>query len=147
MIRLEEITPDNYKECVGLRVAEDQKNFVSSNLESLAKAYIYRECVETFAIYKDDLMVGFMMLTLNKINRNYFLWQFMMDEKYQGKGYGRQALNLLVEQLKRDRTCESLITTYKIGNSQSKHLYESVGFELLDICEEFQEINLILKIT
>ena len=74
MIRLDEITPDNYKECVALRVAENQKDFVSSNLESLAKAYIYRECVETFAVYNGSIMVGFMMLMLNEFNRNYFLW-------------------------------------------------------------------------
>lgn len=147
MIRLDEITPDNYKECVALRVAENQKNFVSSNLESIAKAYIYRECVETFAIYNDDTMVGFLMLMLNEVNQNYFLWQFMIDEQYQGKGYGKQALNLVLEQLRRNKSCDSLTTTYKVGNSQSKHLYESIGFELLDVCEEFQEVNLIFKIA
>lgn len=96
MIRLEEIMPDNYKECMTLRVAENQKDFVSSNLESLAKAYIYRECVETFAVYNDNIMVGFMMLRLNELNRNYFLWQFMIDEQYQGKGGWKASFKLSI---------------------------------------------------
>lgn len=128
MVRLEKITPENYSECINLKVAENQKEFVSSTVVALSKAYVYRECVTPFAIYNDDLMVGFIMVRFYKEFENYFIWQLLIDEKYQYKGYGRQAMNLAIEWMKKDERCKSIVTTYKNGNNVAKKLYESFGF-------------------
>lgn len=82
-----------------MKAADHQKEFVDSNLESLVKACAFCDTVITFAIYKDDLMVGLMMLIFNEAYNNYFLWQLMIDQPYQGKGYGKQALQLVIEWL------------------------------------------------
>lgn len=41
MVELREITKENYEECLNLNVGESQKDFVSSNVHSLAQAWIY----------------------------------------------------------------------------------------------------------
>lgn len=58
MVSLRRITQDNYKECLELRVAEDQKLYFSPNLLSLAKAYVLYDSVMPFGIYEDSIMVG-----------------------------------------------------------------------------------------
>lgn len=147
MVRLEKITPENYSECINLTVDENQKAFVSSTVISLSKAYVYRECVKPFAIYNDDLMVGFIMLRFNKEFENYFIWQLLIDEKYQHKGYGRQALKLAIEWMKKDERCKSIVTAYKNGNDYAKNLYESLGFVEMDeeLEDDYDETDMILN--
>lgn len=86
------------------------------------------------------------MLRYHEENQSYFVWEFMIDEAYQGKGYGRESLKKVIEWVKEQRNVTSLVTTYKMGNEVAKHLYESMGFKYLSICEEEREINLILML-
>ena len=62
MVVLREITKENYEECLNLNIADSQKNFVSSTAHSLAQAWVYYNTAFPFAIYVDDVMVGFIML-------------------------------------------------------------------------------------
>ena len=58
MVRLQEITEDNFAECVKLTVKEEQKAFVASNLYSLAQAWLYHTiaqritCIEVLDFYR-----------------------------------------------------------------------------------------------
>lgn len=38
MISLENITSDNWKECINLKIFDDEKDFVSTNVYSIAEA-------------------------------------------------------------------------------------------------------------
>lgn len=40
MIELRKITDDNFQECINLEPKEEQKNYVASNISSLAEAYV-----------------------------------------------------------------------------------------------------------
>ena len=62
MIELRDINSDNFYEILDLKVAEYQRNYVSSVADSLAQAWLYRDTAFPFAIYADDLPVGFVML-------------------------------------------------------------------------------------
>ncbi|MDE6621419.1 MAG: GNAT family N-acetyltransferase [Lachnospiraceae bacterium] len=42
-------------------------------------------------------MVGFIMLGYYEVEGYYTLWKFMIDEKYQNKGYGKRALRLGID--------------------------------------------------
>lgn len=61
MVELREITKENYEECLGLKVADSQKNFVSSTVHSLAQAWVYYKTAFPFVIYADNEMVGFII--------------------------------------------------------------------------------------
>ena len=94
MIHLEPVTRDNIDKLIGLSVREDQQSFVSSVADSLAQAYVYSEDAYPFGIYEDDTLVGFIMMGYYEAKHYYTLWKFLIDQRYQNKGYGRLALEL-----------------------------------------------------
>lgn len=128
MISLRQITKENIDEVLSLRVNDEQKTFVSTNSESLAQAYVYRETAWPFAVYEDDTLVGFIMMGYYDVKQYYTLWKFMIDEKYQNKGYGRQALKLGLDFIKDKFGQVDIYTGVAVGNKVAKGLYESVGF-------------------
>ena len=128
MVELRKITIDNYEECLNLKVADNQKAFVSSNAHSLAQAWVYYKTAFPFAIYADDNMIGFIMLGYYKAKDYYTLWKLMIDEKYQRKGYGRKALALGIDYLVNRFKVKEVFTAYESSNDIAKNLYTSVGF-------------------
>ena len=61
---------------------------------------------------------------------NYNLWRLMIDEKYQNKGYGREAVRLALEFI-RTLPCgnaEYCWLSYEPENDVARHLYHSFGF-------------------
>ena len=61
------------------------------------KAYVYSDNVYPFGIYDDETLVGFIMMGFYEARKQYTLWKFMIDKKYQNKGFGRKALLLGVD--------------------------------------------------
>ena len=64
-VELREITPQNFKECIDLKVADSQKSFVATNVMSIAQSKIY-PTVTPMAIYAGDELVGFTMFGLDE---------------------------------------------------------------------------------
>ena len=69
------------------------------------------------------------MYGLDADDGNYWIYRFMIDEKHQSRGYGKQALQLLMDELrsKEDRTGVVFIS-YNPENERAKQLYASIGF-------------------
>ena len=128
MVELREITQENYEECLSLKVAEHQKNFVSSTVHSLAQAWVSYHTAYPFAIYAEGRMVGFLMLGYYERKDQYTLWKFMIDERYQKRGYGREALGLGLEYLIVRFGAKEVYTAYLEGNRVARELYASFGF-------------------
>ena len=146
MIELREITKDNYEDCLNLSVEEDQKSYVASNTYSLAQAYIFRKTAYPFAIYSDDTIIGFIMLGYYEDKSCYTLWRFMIDKKYQNKGYGKQALLLGIDYLKHTFRVKEIFTSVVPENIYAKRLYKSIGFietGELSGCEIVMKLDLI----
>ena len=59
-IELKPVTRDNWRECIRLEVAQDQKAFVAPNVGSLAESR-FEPHYEPRAIYADGRMAGFAM--------------------------------------------------------------------------------------
>ena len=129
MIKLKPVTKENLDDVLALRVAETQEGFVSSNAESLAQAYVYSETAWPFAVYDDETLVGFIMMGYYEAKHYYTLWKFMIDQRYQNKGYGRKALELGLAFVKEKFHPEEIYTGVAPGNRVAKELYESVGFK------------------
>lgn len=128
MVSLKEITRDNIDEVLALKVDESQKSFVSTNADSLAQAYVYSETAFPFAVYDDAILVGFIMMGYYEAKSYYTLWKFMIDSRYQNKGYGRKALELGIKFLQDRFGVSEIYTGVVPGNTVAKKLYESVGF-------------------
>lgn len=129
MVELRRITKENFDEVVNLKVADDQLGFVSTVAHSLAQAWLYDETAFPFAIYANNILVGFVMLGYYEKRKQYTLWKFLIDEKYQSKGYGKKALLLSINYLVENFNAKEIYTGVSVGNEVAKHLYSSFGFK------------------
>ncbi len=128
MIKLKEVTQENFKSLIELKVAENQKSFVAPNVYSLAQAYVFNDVAHPFAIYLDDEIVGFVMMDYYKPSNHYSLWRLMIDEKYQGKGYGKAGLIKAVDYMFTKFKIDEFFTYVVPENTVAKNLYLSLGF-------------------
>jgi diamine N-acetyltransferase len=127
-LALQEINGDNWEECVTLSVSEHQKEFVADNAYSLLQSK-FAEDQYPFAIYHREVMVGFIMYGKDRETKRMEMSRLMIDRKYQGRGYGRKASQLLLEKLLDTYGNIDLYTSAEPENVNAITLYESLGFE------------------
>jgi diamine N-acetyltransferase len=127
-VSLREITPENFKECINLNVSEAQRTFVAPNLMSIAQSKIY-PAVNPMAVYAGGKMVGFAMFGLDEDDGRYYLIRLMIDEKEQGKGYGRAAALAVIEKMRANPDCREFYLSFVPENTGAEALYKSIGFE------------------
>jgi diamine N-acetyltransferase len=124
---LRPVTKENVRAVCGLGLRPEQREYVAPNVRSLAEAYV-EPLAWPRAIYADDEPVGFLMMRMNDEKREYFLWRFMIATDHQGKGYGREALELLVAEV-RGRGGTSIRSSYQRGEHSPRGFYLGFGFE------------------
>ena len=159
MIHLEKLTYENFYEVFELKVKKEQYPFVASNLFSVAEAYVTLVNgghVFPFAIYNDKKIVGFIQLAyganadqdgVSVEKDNYEIWRFMIDKRFQGRGYGKEALRQALDFIKTwpCGKAEYCWISYEPENVVAKNLYASFGFEETgETCED--EIVAVLKL-
>ena len=143
MIRLEAINGKNVWDILKLRVSDMQKNFVATNDVSIIEAYVaitHHGQAYPFGIYDDDTPVGFCMIGFGVdddwedapdiAKNNYNLWRFMVDVRYQGKGYGKAAMKRITNFIASEPCgpAEYCWLSYEPENIAAKTLYSSFGF-------------------
>ena len=130
-IELRELTEDNLKQCFELKVSSDQARFIASNEDSWNAAKENAKTARSFAIYCDGKMVGFTMFAFDDDyedpNDRYWLWRFMIDERYQRKGYGTAALKAIIEYF-RDHGANNIRLSTKPANTTALNMYRKAGF-------------------
>lgn len=127
-ITFKPVDKDNWLDCVNLEVSEEQNNFVTNNTFSVLQSH-YDDRNYPVAIYKDSIMVGFLMYFYDEDFKAYRLRRFMIDKDYQCNGYGKLTLLELKKLIKDNYNGKKLYTSVKPENSIAKKLYEDVGFE------------------
>ena len=80
-------------------------------------------------MYEDDTLVGFIMMGYYEVKNYYTLWKFLIDYRYQNKGYGKKALELGLDFIRDRFNAKEIYTGVAPGNVVAKRLYESVGFK------------------
>ncbi|MBO4636079.1 MAG: GNAT family N-acetyltransferase [Clostridiales bacterium] len=146
MITLKQINTDNIEDILALDVSDTQRNFVASTAVSLAKAYVYRDTAFPFAVYNGDEPVGFIMMGYYEAKSYYTLWEFMIDQRFQGQGYGRQALELGIKYIRERFDPDAVYTGVKPENNIAKQLYRSIGFRYTGVTEDgMEEMRLELR--
>ena len=142
MIALEKVTSKNVWKLLKLRVAPEQEDFVATNTQSIVEAYTTVAAggvALPFGVYADGEPVGFVMLgygdlpdeeTPSVAAGNYTVWRLMIDEKQQGKGYGKAALGLALDHV-RSFPCgpaKQCWLSYEPENAGAAALHHSFGF-------------------
>ena len=137
MINLREITSKNLKSIIDLNVKEDQKDYVASNSVSIAQGH-YSKSAWFKGIFNDDRPVGFVMLDLIEEENKCFLWRFMIDRKYQGKGFGKIALTQVIDFVRSLNLYTYIATSYVPAKNGAGGFYKNFGFiESEEITKEF----------
>lgn len=126
-ISIREINRENWESCVALKVNREQEGYVASNMYSIAEVQFLPN-FEAVAIYNDETVVGFAMFGLDEDDHNYWIYRFMIDERYQGKGFGKAALKEIIKKLKSKPDCTVIMVGNKPDNNGAASLYKSVGF-------------------
>ena len=147
MAELRAITEDNFIDVFNLKLAPGQEAFVSHPIRSLAQAYVYRNQCQPFGIYAEDKMVGYVMVIYDYDIPEYDIWHMMIDESMQGRGYGGEALDRVIEYIKTKPFGDSdriALTCHK-NNSTARKLYERKGFSANGV-EYEDEIELVMTV-
>ncbi len=126
-VSLREVTRETLRTILNLSVAENQRQFVATNATSIAQAHFYPEAWFR-AIYADETPVGFLMLEDKPMEGAYFLWRLMVDARYQGYGFGRRAIELLIEHVKTRPEATKLTTSCVLGEGSPLEFYKKLGF-------------------
>ena len=173
-IHLEKVSFENADDIVKLRVAKEQQDYVASNERSLIHAYCTLadgDPVFPFGIYNGKTLVGFRMISYDNdwtgyerdawLNSDtyrfyegkpyYYLWRFMIDKRFQNRGYGREALKKALEFMRTFPCGEAkyAVLSYEPENTVAKNLYASLGFVEINgpgYYEAGDEISAVLEL-
>lgn len=113
-------------------LSEEQQDAVADNAVSIAQAH-FSDNVWMRAIYKGAIPIGFIMLHIGSDWGDgidcpgVFLWRFMIAKPFQGQGYGRMALENLIDHL-RALGIPELYTSYHLGSGSPEMFYKNLGF-------------------
>lgn len=130
MIRLADVTEDNWCEAASLSVKENQKEYLAPAIGILARGYVYRNCnARIFVVENESIIVGLALVReFTDEPLGYDLQQFMIDQKYQGKGYGTAALELILKELRKEGHYDHVEVCVKKENIKAIRLFEKQGF-------------------
>ena len=126
-IKFRDIDKSNYNECISVRVGEHQKNYVASNMYSLVQAS-YEDRLYPLGIFNEDEMIGFLLYDYDEELNGWSFSRFMINIKYQNKGFGRKALEKFLEYFQSKFPNKSLYTSVEIDNDIAIKLYQKYGF-------------------
>jgi SAM-dependent methyltransferase/RimJ/RimL family protein N-acetyltransferase len=127
-VSLREIDADNVRAVCDLKLAPGQQIYVAPSAYTLAEAQFYPNAWVR-AIYADDEPVGVLGLLADTETPRYLLVRLMIAAQHQDRGYGRAALELLVEHVRMLPDSGELETSCVPGPGSPIGFYRAFGFE------------------
>ncbi len=147
VVSLREITDDNRAAVEALAVTDDQSHYVASVTQSLKDAEDYPDAKPWYrAIYAGDEPVGFVMISDGITVDDpsyvgpYFLWRLLVDRRFQGRGHGTAALDLIVDHVRTRPDARTLLVSHVVGDASPLTFYEQYGFQLTGEVHEGEPI-------
>ncbi|GKV56221.1 N-acetyltransferase [Sporosarcina sp. NCCP-2222] len=133
MLELRKINSDNYEECLNLRATDTSVEFVDPVVFSLAESWVFYEESHPFAIYADNVMVGFVSMSI--ADNNPQIINFMIDSRFQKRGYGTLAAKLCIEYLCKEFNARRVSLPVNLENKTAIKFWSRLGFEPSDNIE------------
>ena len=131
MIKLVDVTEHNWLDVVSLSVHENQKKFLDKPIGIVARGYIYRSCnARVYGISNDGQIISVALVKdMDEEPSCYDLQQFMIDQRFQNKGYGTEALRLILSVLFKERKYGQVEVCVNKNDAAALWMYKKVGFE------------------
>lgn len=131
MLRLEKITRENWRKAVfvttdptGLCPLDEE--WAAGTAFSMLQA-VYEPEWDCRLILLDAAAVGFAFFGRWKEDR-ILLCRYAIDVEFQGKGYGQEALPLVLKEMRAQYGTEKIYVTLDQKNKRAVHLYQKHGF-------------------
>jgi len=128
-ITLREVTGQTVRQICRLSdsLPAGQRRMVAPNAVSIAEAY-FEPRFWFRAIYAGEEPIGFLMLLDDPAVPRYFLWRFMIARPFQGQGFGRQAMQLLIDHVRSRPGATVLGVSCGEGENNPEGFYRKLGF-------------------
>ncbi len=125
----ERVSLRNLRVFLKLSIPEDQKHILStSNLKTLWQSVIWAPYSKLFLIRENGCGVGYVYIYCYAKTKKYNVGRLLIDERYQNRGLGRQALLWALDYLYSHGAPRVLLSVHP-DNAAARKLYESVGFQ------------------
>ena len=131
MIKLVDVTEQNWLDVASLSVHEKQKKFLDKPIGIVARGYIYRSCnARVYGISNDGHIIGAALVKdMDEEPSCYDLQQFMIDQRFQNKGYGTEALQRILSVLSKERKYGQVEVCVNKSDAAALWMYKKAGFE------------------
>ncbi|MGZ4594659.1 MAG: GNAT family N-acetyltransferase [Actinomycetes bacterium] len=147
VVSLREITEDNRVAVEALAVTDEQTHYVASVTQSLQDAEEYPDAKAWYrAVYVEDEPVGFVMISDGITVDDpsyvgpYYLWRLLVDHRFQGRGVGTAALDLVARHVRTRPDARKLLVSCAVGPRSPVAFYERYGFRLTGEVHEGEPI-------
>ena len=139
MILFKDITSENWKECIRLKLNDDEKEFISPNVYSIAEAQFYPKAISK-AIYDDDQMVGYTLFGEDEDDSNlFYIDRLMISKDFRNKGYAYDSIRLIIkESIKKGFTL--IGTSVELENLKIQNLLKKLDFYTKNELDDSGEI-------
>ena len=127
-VTLREVDQQNVRDVCELRVSPAQERHVAPNGVTIAES-AYEPNAWLRAIYAGDEPVGLLGLVADTEAPEYWLARLMIAGQHQGRGYGRDAMALLVEHVRTLPGARELQTSCVPDDDGPLDFYRGLGFE------------------
>ena len=132
-MNLVDITKENWLKTVFLTTNENghatiTEKFVASNALSIVQS-VFETGWTIKGIQVDDKLIGFTMYGFSEDLSKYEICRLMIDRRYQEKGYGKRAIGLIIDEMKRIEDCDAIYLSTEPDNELARKLYERFGFK------------------
>ena len=105
----------------------------------LARAWLQRKLhPRVFKVYDGETAVGMGMYLDDPEKNAHDFCQLFIDKQYQGKGYGKAAVRLVLDAMKEEGKYSKVSMCYVEGNETSRKLFEQFGF--VEVSHPWDEI-------
>lgn len=127
-VTLRPIGEENVLAIIRLNVTEEQQDLVAPNSVSIAQAAHTTNRWER-AIYAGNEPVGYVLLSEDRDKPRYYLWRYMIDKRFQGMGFGKAAMELVIEYVRSIPGATELFLSYVPVDHGPRDFYAYLGFE------------------
>jgi diamine N-acetyltransferase len=135
-ITLRPVRSDNWRAVAKLEVTTEQREFVADPCYYLALC-AYDSIWQPLAICLGEQVIGFLMWAIDPVDANWcWLGGIMIDQRYQRRGYGKQAIQAALALLATEHGQHAFALSYQPANTVAKHLYATLGFIETDQWED-----------
>ncbi|MEO5940017.1 MAG: GNAT family N-acetyltransferase [Candidatus Limnocylindrales bacterium] len=133
------VTEDDYEAVMGLRRGAGREGYLGAMISHFEDAIADAiACPRYWSIHAGPQLVGFVMISDNipaetlavhpDIVGPYYLWRLLIDERFQGRGYGKATIAVIADYVRTRPGGDVLFSSCRPGDDSPMSFYLQYGF-------------------